>query len=196
VVAATEADDGAAMTMQLLKLISGGQPAGFNDFRYWDPRQGLYWFVNSGALAPFFARGSHISLAGSWSERQTPMYFGKGGGTCSVWPGARRGHLGRFSYSSHKWSCAPAAGHRRAHGRAMEGAVAELQPRMAALVPQALRTDRMENQFQPSITVVATTWPTSRPSPGSLAFPSNATIPAPRGDKGRRVALARNCMGR
>jgi len=103
VVAATEADDGAAMTMQMLKLISGGQPAGFNDFRYWDPRQGLYWFVNSGALAPFFARGSHSSLAGSWSERQTPMYFGKGGGTCSVVarvPGVVT--WARFSYRSHK----------------------------------------------------------------------------------------------
>jgi L-fucose isomerase-like protein len=84
VVAATEADDGAALTMQILKLLSGGEPAGFNDLRYWDPDQGIYWFVNSGALAPFFAHGRHDSLTGAWSERQTPMYFAKGGGTCSV----------------------------------------------------------------------------------------------------------------
>ena len=83
-VAATEADDGAALTMQILKLMSGGQPVGFNDLRYWDPHQGLYWFVNSGALAPFFAHGRHDSLKGSWSERQTYMYFKQGGGTCSV----------------------------------------------------------------------------------------------------------------
>ena len=83
-VAATEADDGAALTMQILKLMSGGQPVGFNDLRYWDPNQGLYWFVNSGALAPFFAHGRHDSLKGSWSERQTYMYFKQGGGTCSV----------------------------------------------------------------------------------------------------------------
>lgn len=83
-VAATEADDGAAITMQILKLLSGGQPIGFNDLRYWDPHQSLYWFVNSGALAPFFARGRHDSLEGSWSERQTYMYFKQGGGTCSV----------------------------------------------------------------------------------------------------------------
>ncbi len=83
-VAATEADDGAAITMQILKLLSGGEPAGFNDLRYWDPKQRLYWLVNSGALAPYFARGSHTSLRGSWSERQTYMYFKKGGGTCSV----------------------------------------------------------------------------------------------------------------
>jgi L-fucose isomerase-like protein len=103
VVAATEADDGAAVTMQLLKLISGGQPVGFNDFRYWDPAQGLYWFVNSGALAPFFAFGRHDSLAGSWSERQPPMYFRQGGGTCSVVvrvPGVVT--WARFFYRNHK----------------------------------------------------------------------------------------------
>jgi len=83
-VTATEADDGAALTMQTLKLLSGGDPVGFNDLRYWDPRQGLYWFVNSGALAPYFAHGSNDSLKGSWSDRQTYMYFKEGGGTSSV----------------------------------------------------------------------------------------------------------------
>ncbi len=83
-VAATEADDGAALTMQALKLLNGGEPVGFNDFRYWDARKGLYWFVNSGALAPFFAYGRHDSLEGAWSERQTYMYFEKGGGTSSL----------------------------------------------------------------------------------------------------------------
>ncbi|MFQ6069380.1 MAG: L-fucose/L-arabinose isomerase family protein [Candidatus Aminicenantales bacterium] len=83
-VAATEADDGAAITMQVLKLLNGGEPVGFNDLRYWEPRKGLYWFVNSGALAPYFAYGSHDSLKGAWSERQPYMYFKQGGGTCSV----------------------------------------------------------------------------------------------------------------
>jgi L-fucose isomerase-like protein len=83
-VVSTEADDGAALTMQVLKLLTGGEPAGFNDLRYWDPKQGLYWFVNSGSLAPYFAEGRHDTLKGSWSERQTPMYFREGGGTCSV----------------------------------------------------------------------------------------------------------------
>ncbi len=103
VVAATEADDAAALTMYLLKLISGGQPVGFNDFRYWDPAQGLYWFVNSGALAPFFAYGRNDSFSGAWSERQTPMYFREGGGTCSVVvrvPGVVT--WARFSYRDHK----------------------------------------------------------------------------------------------
>jgi len=103
VVAATEADDGAALTMQVLKLLNGGEPAGFNDFRYWDETEGLYWFVNSGALAPFFALGRHDSLKGAWSERQTPMYFKHGGGTSSVVvrvPGVVT--WARFSYRDHK----------------------------------------------------------------------------------------------
>ncbi|MDI6775265.1 MAG: hypothetical protein QME60_07745 [Verrucomicrobiota bacterium] len=103
IVAATEADDGAAITMQILKLLSGGEPAGFNDLRYWDPKRGLYWLVNSGALASYFAHGSHTSLRGSWSERQTHMYFKKGGGTCSVVvriPGVVT--WARVSYRDHK----------------------------------------------------------------------------------------------
>jgi L-fucose isomerase len=103
IVTATEADDGAAITMQLLKIINGGDPVGFNDFRYWDPQKGLYWFVNSGALAPYFAYGRHDSLEGSWSERQTYMYFKKGGGTSSAVvriPGVVT--WARFSYRNHQ----------------------------------------------------------------------------------------------
>jgi L-fucose isomerase-like protein len=103
VVVSTEADDGAAITMQVLKLLSGGDPAGFNDLRYWDSSQNLYWLVNSGALAPYFAYGSHDSLKGSWSERQTYMYFKQGGGTSSVVvriPGVVT--WARFSYRNHQ----------------------------------------------------------------------------------------------
>ena len=103
VVAATEADDGAAITMQLFKLLNNGDPVGFNDFRYWDPKKGLYWFVNSGALAPYFAYGSHDSFEGAWSERQTYMYFKKGGGTSSAVvriPGVVT--WARFSYRNHQ----------------------------------------------------------------------------------------------
>jgi len=103
VVAATEADDGAAVTMQVLKLLSGGEPVGFNDLRYWDTKSNLYWFVNSGALAPYFAYGSHESLKGAWSERQTYLYFKQGGGTCSVVvriPGVVT--WARFSYRDHQ----------------------------------------------------------------------------------------------
>lgn len=84
VITATEADDGAALTMQVLKILNKGEPVGFNDLRYWDAEKRLYWFVNSGALAPYFAYGSHESLEGAWSERQTYLYHKKGGGTSSV----------------------------------------------------------------------------------------------------------------
>ncbi|MFC2157034.1 hypothetical protein ACFLT9_04280, partial [Acidobacteriota bacterium] len=103
VVTATEADDGAAVTMQVLKLLAEGQPVGFNDFRYWKAEKRLYWFVNSGALAPYFAYGSSHSLEGSWSERQTPMYFKQGGGTCTCV--ARVPSVvtwARFSYRNHQ----------------------------------------------------------------------------------------------
>ena len=103
IVAATEADDGAAITMQVLKLLQGGEPVGFNDLRYWDKDKNLYWLVNSGALAPYFANRSHESLKGTWSERQTPMYFAAGGGTCSVVcrvPGVMT--WARFSYRDGK----------------------------------------------------------------------------------------------
>ena len=103
VVAATEADDGAAITMQVLKLLNDGDPVGFNDLRYWKADEGLYWFVNSGALAPYFAHGSHDSLEGAWSERQTYMYFNSGGGTSSVVvrvPGVVT--WARFSYRGHQ----------------------------------------------------------------------------------------------
>lgn len=102
-VAATEVDDGAAITMQLLKILNGGEPVGFNDLRYWDSKKNLYWFVNSGALAPYFATGSNETLEGSWTERQPPMYFIEGGGTCSVVvrkPGVVT--WARFSYRNHQ----------------------------------------------------------------------------------------------
>lgn len=102
-VVSTEADDGAALSMQVLKMLNNNEPAGFNDLRYWDSEKGLYWFVNSGSLAPYFAGASHDSLKGSWSERQTPMYFKEGGGTCSVvvrHPGVVT--WARFSYRNHQ----------------------------------------------------------------------------------------------
>lgn len=83
-VVSTEADDGAAITMQVLKMLNDNAPSGFNDLRYWDSSLGLYWFVNSGSLAPYFAHGRDDSFKGAWSERQTPMYFKEGGGTCST----------------------------------------------------------------------------------------------------------------
>ena len=152
IVAATEADDGAALTMQMLKLLNGGEPVGFNDFRYWDAKKGLYWFVNSGALAPYFAYGRHDSLEGAWSERQTPMYFKDGGGTSSVVvrvPGVVT--WARFSYRDNGLYLAAGRGVTDVPTEAeWRERSAPLQRGMAALVHPAVRPDRMAPEFQPS----------------------------------------------
>ncbi len=111
VVAATEADDGAALTMQVLKLLNGGEPAGFNDFRYWDAREGLYWFVNSGALAPYFAHGRHDSLQGAWSSGRRPCTSGTAGAPArwsSASPGSSLGPASPTAITSSTWPPAAA----------------------------------------------------------------------------------------
>lgn len=55
VVCATEADAGAALTMQLLKYISGGLPTLFMDVRLYHPSIGLWDMCNSGNHASFYA---------------------------------------------------------------------------------------------------------------------------------------------
>jgi len=54
-VCATEADSYAAMTMQLLKYISGGLPVLFMDVRLYHPEKDLWDFCNSGNHASFYA---------------------------------------------------------------------------------------------------------------------------------------------
>jgi L-fucose isomerase len=54
-VCATEADSYAAMTMQLLKYISGGLPVLFMDVRLYHPDKDLWDFCNSGNHASFYA---------------------------------------------------------------------------------------------------------------------------------------------
>ena len=101
-VAATEADDGAAVTMQVLKLVSGGEPVGFNDLRYWDPGRASTGSSIPARWRPSSPAAATIPLEGSWSERQPAMYFKQGGGTCSVVvrkPGVVT--WARFSYRNH-----------------------------------------------------------------------------------------------
>ena len=57
-VCATEADAYAAMTMQLLKYISGGLPALFMDVRLFHPDRDLWDFCNSGNHASYYAARS------------------------------------------------------------------------------------------------------------------------------------------
>ncbi len=57
-VCATEADSYAAVTMQLLKYISGGLPILFMDVRLYHPDKGIWDFCNSGNHSSFYAERS------------------------------------------------------------------------------------------------------------------------------------------
>ncbi len=143
VVAATEADDGAAITMQLFKLLNGGDPVGFNDFRYWDPAQGLYWFVNSGALAPYFAYGRHDSpdIHVLQKRRRNELGCGSYSGCYNLGPF----FLPRSSTLSRSRPRSDRCSYRRTMAREVE----KMQRGLAPLVYQAVRPCRMDHQFQP-----------------------------------------------
>jgi len=57
-VCATEADAGAALTMQLLKYVTGGLPALFMDVRLYHPDRDLWDWCNSGNHASWYAAQS------------------------------------------------------------------------------------------------------------------------------------------
>ena len=57
-VCATEADSNAALTMQLLKYITGGLPTLFMDVRLYLPDKGIWDFCNSGNHASWYAERS------------------------------------------------------------------------------------------------------------------------------------------
>lgn len=58
IVAATEADMDAALTMQIFKHITG-QPVLFSDVRHYDSEDDVWYFSNSGTHATFFAGASY-----------------------------------------------------------------------------------------------------------------------------------------
>ena len=81
-VCATEADAYAAVTMQLLKYVSGGIPSLFMDVRLYHPELDVWDFVNSGQHATWYATRSDDPVANF--ERVTfhpalPFYFKAGG---------------------------------------------------------------------------------------------------------------------
>lgn len=76
---ACESDADGALTMQILHLLSGGQPAALLDIRWFDPDRELWTLANCGALpAGLFATPADPSgLSGLHLE---PHVFGLGGG--------------------------------------------------------------------------------------------------------------------
>jgi L-fucose isomerase len=81
-VCATEADANAAVTMQLLKYVSGGLPSLFMDVRLYHPDIDVWDLVNSGQHATWYATRSDDAAANF--ERVTfhpalSLYFKAGG---------------------------------------------------------------------------------------------------------------------
>lgn len=81
-VCATEADAYAAITMQLLKYLSGGVPSLFMDVRLYHPALDVWDFVNSGQHASWYATRTNdpaANFAGVTFHPALPFYFKAGG---------------------------------------------------------------------------------------------------------------------
>lgn len=81
-VCATEADALAALTMQLLKYVSGGLPSLFMDVRLYHPQEDVWDFVNSGQHASWYAARSddpERNFARIRLHPALPLYFRAGG---------------------------------------------------------------------------------------------------------------------
>ena len=95
-----EADSDGALTMQLMKLVSG-KPVMFADFRHYDAKDGVFVFCNCGAMATWFAGQSdrpEENLKNVSLYPLIPKYAGKG---CHVQYVAQNGAmtLGRLTRS-------------------------------------------------------------------------------------------------
>lgn len=85
-----EADSDGALTMQIMKLISG-KPVLFFDFRHYDEKDGVFAFCNCGAMATWYAARSEDPKSNLKCVRLCPIiqkYAGKG---CHVQYMAREG---------------------------------------------------------------------------------------------------------
>lgn len=79
VVHACEADADAALTMQILHLLSGGAPASLLDVRWLDPETGIWTLVNCGATAAALC-ATPGDPTGMRAIQIVPHVFGTGGG--------------------------------------------------------------------------------------------------------------------
>jgi L-fucose isomerase len=79
IVHACESDADGALSMQILHLLSEGQPTALLDLRWHDPVSGLWTLANCGALAAaFYATAEDPS--GLSAVHRVPHVFGNGGG--------------------------------------------------------------------------------------------------------------------
>jgi L-fucose/D-arabinose isomerase len=99
-----EADSDGALTMQVLKLISGN-PVLFFDFRHYDKKDKVFAFCNCGAMSTWYAERSEdpaINLASVKLHPIIPKYGGKG---CHVQFIAKDGEMtfARFTHTLDKY---------------------------------------------------------------------------------------------
>jgi len=79
IVHACEADSDGALTMQILKLLSGGKPSALLDIRFYDYHKGIWVFANCGAIACDFYNPEPTKDPLK-NVKAMPHVFGKGGG--------------------------------------------------------------------------------------------------------------------
>lgn len=79
-VLACEVDHDGALTMQVLKLVSGGKPALLMDLLHLDQERGLLFCGNCGGMASWFARQSEIPEENLQEVHIRPQVQGKAGG--------------------------------------------------------------------------------------------------------------------
>jgi len=88
--ASCEADSDAALTMQLMRLVSG-HPAALMDIRFFDEQAGLWVLVNCGAAPTFFAARSEDPEANLQRTKLVPVIPKYLGGGAHVWFQFREG---------------------------------------------------------------------------------------------------------
>lgn len=76
---ACEADADGALSMQILRLISGGKPAALLDIRWFDAAAGIWTLANCGAIPAAFA-ATEEDPTGLSNLHIMPHVFGQGGG--------------------------------------------------------------------------------------------------------------------
>lgn len=83
VVCACEADIDGALTMQVLKLLSGGKPTTLMDLLVYDPERHLLFMGNCGGMATWFAGASQQPEENLRGVHLLPQVQGKAGGAAT-----------------------------------------------------------------------------------------------------------------
>ena len=83
IVCACEVDHDGALTMQVLKLVSGGKPTALMDVIKYDEKEGLLFLANCGGAATWLARRSKNPLENLREVHLRPQIQGKAGGAAT-----------------------------------------------------------------------------------------------------------------